>query len=126
MSEKKEMTALEYFKAKARMVKGTEDTTCNISCDECPLSEENNGYGLLCADFEMMHPEEVVSIIQKWAEEHPVKTRMSDFFGKFPDAPRKNDGTPYFCPSAVYGGEYQRCNGAGCYECWNRPLEVKE
>ncbi|MBQ5708803.1 MAG: hypothetical protein IIV62_02455, partial [Anaerotignum sp.] len=92
-------------------------------CNECPLSFECTEYDVTCSVLEGKYPEEAVEIVQKWAEEHPAKTRMSDFFEKFPDAPRKHDGTPYFCPGGVYGDAHSRCSGPGCYDCWNRPLE---
>ena len=35
--------------------------------------------------------EEVVSIVERWAKEHPIKTRQSEFLKQFPNAPVYTD-----------------------------------
>lgn len=123
--EKKEMTAVEYFKEKARMVRANEHGYCTLSCIDCPLYSENNPTGESCSNFERLHPEEAVSIVEKWSKEHPRKTRVQDFFEKHPNAP-KFDGTPRCC--AAYCGYCKHCTNTGidmgnCVDCWNEPLE---
>ena len=121
MSEKKEMTAVEYFKAKARLT-----ANCKI-CAGCPLNFSKNGREVFCREFEMEYPEEAVAIIQKWAEEHPVKTRMSDFFEKHPNATKREDGRPLVCAFHIGYEARERCEpNENCLVCWNKPLEVKE
>lgn len=122
----KEMTAVEYLKEKARMTKVTEDDTRGIGCSNCPISAENNGCGLLCSIFELMHPEEAVSIIQKWAEEHPPKTFLSDLLEKYPKVPLSSGGTPYVCVRHLYPNSTceKGMGNSYCSECWRKPLEV--
>lgn len=47
------------------------------NCDQCPI------YGLVCACASKDGKENtVVERVEKWAKEHPVKTRLSDFLEK--------------------------------------------
>ena len=57
------MNAVEYLKAKGRMTNG-----CKYSCDECPLSSENNGINRGCAIFEVQYPEQAIEIVEKMGE----------------------------------------------------------
>lgn len=61
------MSAVEYLTAHKRMHNSVR------SCAECPLSHNHNGRGSACCDFEDKHPDEAVAIVEKWAQEHPVK-----------------------------------------------------
>lgn len=117
------MTAIEYMKIKSRITRPDNYGECDIPCDCCPLSSDNNGKGVLCTSLELKYPEEAVAIVQKWAEEHPVKTLLQDFFEKFPKAKKDKDGTPTICPEEVYGGKRNCLGYKNCQECWNRPLE---
>lgn len=118
-----EMTALEYLKEKARMTKAVKYGSCNTPCGDCSLSRENSGKNILCVDFEMLYPEEAISAVQEWAEKHPVKTMLQDFFEKYPKAKRKKSGEPAICPETLgYRPEGTGCH-VECYDCWNRPLE---
>lgn len=93
--EEKEMTALEYFKYKARMVKTNhERIRCGIVCSDCLLSGCNNGHNIMCSDFEALYPKEAIAIMKKYAEENPGKTRMQDFLEKYPNAARKKRWNP--------------------------------
>lgn len=57
-------------------------------CSECLLAEINSNYNIDCINegFE----EKAIAIVEKWAKEHPVKTRQSEFLKMFPDAIQKN------------------------------------
>lgn len=119
-----EMTAVEYLKAKARMGKIDEYGICTANCFNCPLSKGNNGTEVACMNFGEKFPEKAVSIVKGWAEEHPVKTMLQDFFEKHPNAPRKTSGDPIFCIMLLgYRTSNEGCYGNSCFECWNRPLE---
>lgn len=43
--------------------------------------------------------EEIVSRVEQWAKEHPVKTRQSEFLKMFPNASVGYNGTLVICPS---------------------------
>ena len=75
----------------------------------------------------MLYPEKAIEIVQKWSDEHPVKTLLDDLKEKYPNyhACNKN-GAPTFCPYRLGYEEKKNCCVLTCKECWNRPLnEVK-
>lgn len=114
-----EMTALEYLKERNRMTK-----KCSISCSECGISYENNGEKYTCDVFECDFPEKAISIVQKWAEEHPKKTILQDFLEKYPNVEIDEDGLPNLCPSFLGFKEFNKCGcKKACKDCWNSPLE---
>ena len=81
------MDAVEFFKEAKRMCRV-------INCEECPFGGEECGF--ISAD----NIEEVIKAVEKWAEEHPVKTRQSKFLEMFPDA-FINDGVISILPCTV-------------------------
>ena len=92
---------------------------CNYydECDVCPLGNSRCHYVVSSL------PDNADNIVDKWVQEHPAKTYVTDFFSKFPDAPRSSDGIPQTCWGCIYGdGRY--CSSDACTECWNR--EIKE
>lgn len=79
------MDAVEYLKEKTRMTCSNKGGSCNIDCYDCPLGSKNNG-DMLCTVLEAVQPEKAIAIVKKWAAEHPVKTRQSEFLKMFPNA----------------------------------------
>lgn len=77
-----------YFAEKLRMTKRTRRQGCKIKCSECPLSIQNNGTSdsMSCITFEMYHPEKAIAIVQKWSDEHPQRTYLSEFLKNYPNA----------------------------------------
>ena len=63
-----EMTAGDYLRASYRIHNSVR------SCEECPLSHYNNGTGYVCHGFVGTHPAEAVTIVEKWAREHPERS----------------------------------------------------
>lgn len=100
----------------------------NLECVVCPLWEENNDRRIPCHIFMAKHPAETEQILIEWDKAHPVKTFLSDFLEKYPNAPLNDDGTPAMvCPYQV--GYTKDCDCGymtNCPACWNRPLEVQE
>ena len=90
-----------------------------IGCINCPLFINGTAS---CTPNEL--PNNAEKIINKWVAEHPVKTYAMDFFEKFPNALRQNDGTPKCCWKFFYGDSSYICEPADCAKCWNR--EMKE
>lgn len=93
-------------------------------CDGCPMSIMNNGYDRLCTWVIEQHPDRAIEIVQKWSDEHPVKTRLDDLLKKYPNADIV-DGKPLFYPARLgYCEHCDRCNVRGLVEeCWNEPLD---
>lgn len=115
-----EMSAMEYFKTKDRMTKG-----CSIDCYECGFHANNNGKNAPCRSLEIAYPETAIEIVYNWGKDHPVKTMMQDFFEKFPNAPKNDDGTPQCCPKNCGYTEEDYCGDlyGNCLMCWSRPIE---
>ncbi len=116
-----------YFAEKRRMTKRAENGLCKLGCSNCPLCSGNNNKGLSCTGFEMLYPEKAIEIVQKWSDEHPQKTYLSEFLKNYPNALLKDDGTPEICLSSLGLTNYNGCrNGITCSECWNQPIEGGE
>ncbi|WP_440449325.1 hypothetical protein [Ruminococcus intestinalis] len=114
-----------YFAEKQRMTKRTRDGGCCIKCEDCPLGSMNNGTDVLCSDFEMHYSEKAIAIVQKWSDEHPQKTYLSEFLKNYPDAPLGDGGTPTgICPYelGLMGADDCRKDG-NCVKCWNQRKE---
>lgn len=114
------MTAIEYLRAKQRMTK-----KCTMICNECPFSINNNASGCFCLDFERNNAEKAIEIVENWAKQHPIKTFLTDFKEKYPNAPMDTNGTPNCCPHDLGytdNADKDDCN-MDCKDCWNRELE---
>ena len=92
-----------------------------VECISCPLRR-------LCSSNIKEHPEEAEAILAKWAEEHPEKTIMDDFFEKHPKAMRDGNGIPHACAKhcGYHAPTYCERIPQRCAECWRRPLEEVE
>ena len=102
-----------------RMCKSFEDI-----CEGCPLYNEIDNVCLMLA-LERL-PNNADEIVDKWVEEHPIKTYLQDFFEKFPNAPKEEKGTPKICPHQIYpeiDANYRCCEN--CLKCWNREMETE-
>lgn len=98
------MDAVKFVKTLGRM--------CNVECINCEIWKRRSG-GESCAVWQKNHPEEAVAIAEKWAAEHPAKTRQSVFLEQYPEARLSEDGILLICPrtiSAEYRDEDGTCN----------------
>ena len=74
---------------------------------------------------------EIVEKIEKWAKEHPVKTRQSEFLKQWPDAEISDDGLPAISPCQlnvlfIHGKAQKDCEDRGvCNKC-RRDFWLKE
>lgn len=118
------MDALKYFQEKARMTKVDSTGHCRIDCEDCGLSQYNNEYNLTCVRLERLYPKEAIAIVQKWSEEHPVKTLLQDLLEHYPNCKLGLKGIPAFCPSLL-GYSIEQCGEINCIECWGQPMEEK-
>ncbi len=101
------MDALKYLKTLRRM--------CNAKCRKCEFGEVYRVNGG-CSTWQKNHPEEAVAIVEKWAAEHPAKTRQSEFLKYYPDA-QIDSGCLNACPMDIFGDMGINCNKQTCYEC---------
>jgi len=72
------MDAVKFVKTLGRM--------CDAECIKCEFWKRRSRWES-CNAWQKNHPEEAVEIVEKWAKEHPAKTRQSEFLKMFPDAP---------------------------------------
>lgn len=75
-------------------------------------------------------PDNADEIVDKWILENPVRTYAMDFFEKFPNAKRNEEGVPvsrgtFLCRKELYVDELTCIwSSGGCSKCWNQ--EMKE
>ena len=108
------MDAVEFLKALGRLCN-------NYLCeDNCPLidscdDESDDGYV------------RKVQIVEKWAKEHPAKTRQSEFLKIFPNASVWYNGTLVICPSQADTKAVAACvrSERNCDKC-KRDFWLKE
>lgn len=117
-----------YFAEKLRITKRTKNGLCKIKCSNCPLCSNNNGEGLSCPTFEMYYPEKAIEVVQKWSDEHPPKTYLSELLKNYPNIPLCCDGIPDgICPYDLGLMSIDNCRKDGnCVKCWNQPIEIEE
>lgn len=117
-----------YFAEKLRMTKRTKNGLCENKCSNCPLCSNNNGEGLFCPDFEMYYPEKAVKAVQKWSDEHPQKTYLTEFLKHYPNAELNPIGVPKgICPYDLgLMNRYDCRKDRNCVKCWNQIIEDGE
>lgn len=101
------MDAVEYLKTLCRM--------CHCECLKCEFGKARSGFET-CPVWQRTHPKEAVEIAEKWAKEHPIKTRQSEFLKHYPDA-KILSGCLNACPKNVFSNMGISCNKQPCYEC---------
>lgn len=120
-----------YFAEKRRMTKRAKNGLCKLGCSNCPLCHVNNDKGQSCTAFEMLYPEKAIAIVQKWSDEHPQKTYLSEFLKNYPNTLLNDDGTPKrICPYELGLISKNNCRinriNRNCVECWNQPIKDGE
>lgn len=58
-----------------------------------------------------------VKFVERWAAEHPIKTRQSEFLKHYPGARITIDGFLHACPMDVFSDTGVNCNARNCFEC---------
>lgn len=101
------MDAVEFIKARDRMIK---------EAGSAPTVEYTHA----------RPAEEIVAIVEKWAEEHPVKMRQTEFLKQWPNAPL-DGGALVLCPRAVDFTYTCPINEKGCKVCrkqfWSQEVQ---
>lgn len=88
------MDAVEFLRERRRM--------CNAqdNCGTCPI-------GIVCDDYFVNHnysqekASGMVSTVEQWAKEHPIKTRQGEFLEQWPNVLMGSTGTIALCPKYV-------------------------
>lgn len=107
------MDAVKFLKEKKRMCDFFHNQAL---CSKCPIQKLECGTGEL---DDVEHMIAAVGAVEKWAAEHPAKTRQSEFLKMFPNA-KMRDGaiiiTP--CEINIINAESKMCkNSSDCNEC---------
>lgn len=119
------MDAVKFLKELKRMCENTD------ACSGCPARFLRSGF-FACKlehipeSYEGFAFDDLVSFVEKWSAEHPVKTRLMDFLEKFPNASLGSSGTPLYLPRPFGYCDRETCQGCdhwGSSDCWNLPLE---
>lgn len=88
-------------------------------CKSCPLDQimDRNS---VCSVWCFQNPEKAIEAVEKWAAEHPIKTRQRVFLEQYPEARLSEDGIPLICPRAIsaeYRNEDDTCNKGSSSTC---------
>lgn len=122
-----------YFNEKQRMAKKHKlfagVYNCELDCSDCPLSSLNNDATdrMTCSEFEILCPEQAIKAVQRWSDEHPPKTYLTELLKNYPNISLEDNGTPNFCPYRLGLMSIDDCRkDHNCVECWNQPIEDGE
>lgn len=95
---------------------------CKTGCSNCPLEEKECFSGYISEISKSNY--NIIEVVEKWAQDHPQKTMREDFFEKFPNGIKREDGTPCVCPYHLGYTSNDNCgNFSDCVQCWNQLLE---
>lgn len=120
-----------FIKEKERLCQYYKDKGCVF----CVLNR--NIKGLSCSDFIVQQPKKAIEVVQKWSNETPPKTLLTEFLEHYPKTKLNSDGFPSNIVPCNLGLIERkdicknRClyyydNGHPCYDCWNTPIESEE
>lgn len=116
------MDAVEFLKAKNRMCR--EYGELPEDCFACPIGNDSGGCRAGVFENQEVAEEELVAIVEKWAEEHPIKTRQSEFLKMYPNA------TPFHIDPCNVDADMaidSKCRRKSCIECreeyWSEEVE---
>lgn len=102
------MDAVDFINTRDRMVKET-------------------GYAPAVEYTHAMPAEEIVAVVEKWAREHPVKTRQKLFLEQWPNAELDCCNIIKIDPCDVDATIYQNCNTDACEQCrrefWSQEVD---
>lgn len=95
------MDAVEFLEKHNRMCGALGDECTDKDGTLCPLLVAARKVGKGCYGYTKSHPAEAVEIVERWAKEHPKKTRQSKFLKVFPRVSMTADGIIAFCPDSM-------------------------
>ena len=115
------MDAIKFIAERNRMCKSS------VSCVGCTLSNKAVG---LCIKWCFEHPEEAAAAVEQWANEHPRKTRQSEFLKQWPRAKMDKRHVLLIQPCDIDAIAYEdgglNCDGS-CDKCrrefWMQEVE---
>lgn len=95
---------------------------------EMPFGSRNNGVGECCTSFELHFSKKAIELVQKWSNEHPQRTYLSEFLKHYPNALLNDNGLPkgvcLYRLGLMSLGECKKNHT--CVECWSQPVSVED
>lgn len=120
------MDAVKFIKERKRMCNG-------LPCATCPLFAVHQlEYLPACKEWCMDHPEASVTVVEKWAEEHPRKTLLSELLKRWPAVRLDERGVLSILPCLMNPIQYRTpedtcATGMMCMDCrkkyWMQEVE---
>lgn len=112
------MDTVEFFQTVNRLCK-------NRSCAGCPICKKGMSKDMcmvrrtvMLGDASVESIEEMISIAEEWAKDHPAKTRQSEFLKMFPDAQIDTYGALTIRPCSIEKGLCSKCTTlSDCVDC---------
>lgn len=102
----------------------------DMGCAFCVL--DRNIEGLSCSDFIVQQPEKAIKIVQKWSNETPPKTLLTEFLKNYPKTELNFFGCPNIAPCELgIVKPKDECKDKAvycfhCKKCWNTLIEESE
>lgn len=113
------MDAVKFLNEYNRLCNTYRHTDIKDACNDCPFFVNS----IPCSLDIFERTNEIISVVEQWSKEHPVKTYRDDFLEKFPKAHTDASGDPVICRNNVYGLE--DCESEiRCEDCWNMEMEL--
>lgn len=111
------MDAVEFFKTVNRLCK-------TQSCAECPLCKKSMikemcmvRRTVMLGDVSVESIDEMISKVEQWAKDYPVKTRQDEFLKLFPNARIDNCGILDIRPCCIEVSLCGKCDLRNCDGC---------
>ena len=95
------------------------DTISTGKCIHCPLMFATILNIRDCSEIMQCYPAEAEKILTEWDKANPVKTYLTDFLEKYPNAELLPAGVPKACAKHI--GYCTECPNS-CIKCWNNTL----
>lgn len=113
------MDAVEFLNEGTRMCNSYE------ACVDCPMEQTDD-----CCMVKM-NLKQMISIVEQWVKEHPMKTRQSEFLKQYPDVEISDDGMPSIAPcqldvGLIHGKAQKDCEDRGVCDKCRRDFWLKE
>lgn len=93
-------------------------------CEDCPFTGKKK-CPMSVLEYDNPDIQGIIDSLQKWSDEHPVKTRLDDLLEKYPNVPLNGVGTPRFDPWML--GYCDKCSDCphciGDEYCWHEPVD---
>jgi hypothetical protein len=93
-------------------------------CGKCPFSGRKK-CPVAVLDYDDPDVQPIVDALQKWSDEHPVKTRLDDLLEKYPKFKLFSEtGRPIYKPCAFgYCDDCFVCPNNKAEHCWHEPVD---